>query len=106
LEVHNSSFTDPFRDMFSAGSETAATTMTWGMAEMIKNPTVMKKAQAEVVFNRNGKADETAMNEMKYLKVVVKETLRLHPPAPLLVPRESTQRGVKLMGMKFLSKLK
>jgi cytochrome P450 len=84
----------PFQDMFSAGSETSATTMTWGMAEMIKHPTVMKKAQAEVreVFNRKGKADETAMNEMKYLKLVVKETLRLHPPAPLLVPRESRQR--------------
>jgi cytochrome P450 len=80
--------------MFSAGSDTSATTMAWGMAEMIRNPTVMKKAQAEVrnVFNRNGKADETAMNEVKYLKLVVKETLRLHPPASLLVPRESTER--------------
>ena len=35
----------------------------------------MKKAQAEVreVFNRRGKVDETSINEIKYLKLIVKE---------------------------------
>ena len=64
------------------------------MAEMIKNPRVMKKAQQEVreIFAKNGSIDETALDEMKYLKAVVKETLRLHPSAPLLLPRESSER--------------
>jgi cytochrome P450 len=64
------------------------------MSEMMKNPEVMKKAQAEVreVFNRNGRVDETAINEMKYLKLLVKETLRAHPPSALLLPRESKER--------------
>ena len=67
-----------------------ATTINWAMAEMIRNPRVMKKAQVEVreVFNEKGKVDEIFMNELKYLKSVVKETLRLHPPAVFLVPRE------------------
>ncbi|KAK9212816.1 hypothetical protein WN943_002198 [Citrus x changshan-huyou] len=67
--------------------ETSATTVDWAMYEMMKNPRVMKKAQAEVreVFNRKGKVDETGINEMKYLKLVVKETLRLHPSAPLIL---------------------
>lgn len=57
---------------------------------MMKNPRVMKKAQDEVreVFNRRGSIDEMALNEMKYLKLVIKEILRLNAPVPLLLPRE------------------
>ena len=78
------------QNIFAAGGETSATTIDWTMAEMIRNPRVMKRAQAEVreVFKMNGRVDETCINEMKYLKLVIKETLRLHPPAPLLLPRE------------------
>ncbi|GMN62292.1 hypothetical protein TIFTF001_031379 [Ficus carica] len=81
-------------DIFGAGTETSATALDWAMAELIKNPRVMKKAQNEVrdVFCRKGSVDETAISEMTYLKSVVKETLRLHPSAPLLVPRECGQK--------------
>ncbi|RDY08283.1 Cytochrome P450 71D11, partial [Mucuna pruriens] len=80
-------------DIFGAGGETSATTINWAMAEMIRNPRVMKKAQVEVreVFNLKGRIDETSIDEQKYLKSVVKETLRLHPPLPLLFPRECGQ---------------
>ncbi|RZB41849.1 Cytochrome P450 71D11 [Glycine soja] len=80
-------------DIFAAGGETATTTINWVMAEIIRDPRVMKKAQVEVreVFNTKGRVDEICINELKYLKSVVKETLRLHPPAPLLLPRECGQ---------------
>ncbi|KAJ8766513.1 hypothetical protein K2173_023760 [Erythroxylum novogranatense] len=79
-------------DIFSAGSETSATTVEWAMSEMLKNPEVMERAQTEVreVFNRKGNVDETDINELKFLKSVIKETLRLHPPLPL-IPRECTE---------------
>ncbi|XP_024029892.1 cytochrome P450 71D9 isoform X2 [Morus notabilis] len=85
---------EAIKDVFSAGSETSATAVDWAMVEMIKNPKVMKKAQNEVrqVFSRKGSVDETVLSEMKYLKCIVKETLRLHPPAPLLVPRECREK--------------
>ncbi|CAL8152225.1 unnamed protein product [Prunus armeniaca] len=81
-------------DMFSAGSETSATAVDWAITEMIKTPRVMKTAQNEVreVFNRKGQIDETCIGEMKYLNMVIKETLRLHPPAPLLLPRECGEK--------------
>jgi cytochrome P450 len=79
-----------FQDIFGAGGETSATTIDWAMAEMIRDPRIMKKAQAEVrgVFSIIGRVDENYINELNYLKLVVKETLRLHPPGPLLLPRE------------------
>ncbi|TXG67686.1 hypothetical protein EZV62_008961 [Acer yangbiense] len=79
-------------DIFSAGSETSSTIIEWAMSEMLKNPRLMKEAQAEVrqVFDVKGKVDEFGIHELKFLKAVIKETLRLHPAAPLLVPRENS----------------
>jgi len=82
-----------FQDMFGGGGDTSGSTIVWAMAELVKDPRVMKKAQNEVreIFNTKEIVDENYINELKYLKSIVKETLRLHPPAPLLVPRECAQ---------------
>ncbi|PHT99577.1 Cytochrome 71D6 [Capsicum chinense] len=78
------------KDMFTAGTETSSTTIVWAMVEMLNNPRTFTKAQAEV---RDAFRDKVTFNindveELKYLKLVIKEALRLHPPAPLLAPRE------------------
>ncbi|PRQ32140.1 putative premnaspirodiene oxygenase [Rosa chinensis] len=81
-------------DIFTGGSETSATIVDWTMSEMIKHPRIMKRAQDEVreVFNRTQQVNETSIREMKYLKLVIQETLRLHPVVPLLLPRECGER--------------
>ncbi|KAG6686418.1 hypothetical protein I3842_11G018200 [Carya illinoinensis] len=86
-------------DMFVAGTDTTSTTLEWLMAELIKNPNIMKTAQDEVrrVVGMKSKIDKNDINQMNYLKCILKETLRVHPPAPLSVPRE-TSSSVKLGG--------
>ncbi|KAB2604612.1 hypothetical protein D8674_042249 [Pyrus ussuriensis x Pyrus communis] len=66
----------------------------WAMAELANNPGLMKKAQEEVrkCIGNKGKVTETETDHLQYLKMVIKETLRLHPPAPMILPRETASR--------------
>ncbi|PHU23669.1 Cytochrome P450 71A6 [Capsicum chinense] len=83
-------------DNFAAGTDTTYTALEWIMTELLRHPRAMEKLQNEV----RGLAQEVTeddLENMHYLKAVIKETLRLHPPIPLLVPREST-KDVKLLG--------
>ncbi|XP_047070785.1 desmethyl-deoxy-podophyllotoxin synthase-like [Lolium rigidum] len=77
-------------DMFAGGSDTAATTLQWTMAELVRNPKVMRKAQDEVRRALHGqpKVTEESLADLNYMRLVIKEALRLHTPAPLLIPRE------------------
>ncbi|XP_055816961.1 5-epiaristolochene 1,3-dihydroxylase-like [Solanum dulcamara] len=76
-------------DMFIGGTDTSSTTAVWAMTEMMRNPSIFAKAQAEVRKAFTDKYDDVV--ELKYLKLVVKETLRLHPPVPLSVLRECNE---------------
>ncbi|KAM7250344.1 hypothetical protein ACFE04_022227 [Oxalis oulophora] len=77
-------------DLFMAGIESSSTTVEWAMSELLRNPRVMKKAQEEVrrVFNTMINVCESGIDQLEYLKLVIKETFRLHPSIPLLLPRE------------------
>ncbi|XP_061338863.1 cytochrome P450 71D9-like [Gastrolobium bilobum] len=81
-------------DVFAGGTSTTARTLDWAMSELVKNPRMMERAQAEIrrVFDGKGRVDEAKLHELKYLKSVIKETLRLHIPLPLLLPRECSER--------------
>ncbi|CAO2205438.1 unnamed protein product [Urochloa humidicola] len=83
--------------MFEAGTDTSFIVLEYAMVRLMQNPSLMNKLQAEVrnnnhmVANKKGVAlvTEDDLKGLAYLKAVIKETLRLHMPAPLLVPHLS-----------------
>ncbi|KAI3464031.1 hypothetical protein Pfo_020694 [Paulownia fortunei] len=76
------------------GTDAVAAVVVWAMTALLKNPMLMKKVQAEI--RQLGKKDFIEENDiatLPYLRAVIKETLILYPPAPLLVPRETLQKS-------------
>uniref|UniRef100_N1QRG2 Cytochrome P450 76C2 n=1 Tax=Aegilops tauschii TaxID=37682 RepID=N1QRG2_AEGTA len=88
-----------FTDLFAAGSDTSSSTVEWAMAELLRNPSSMAKVcddLAQVIGSRRN-IEEADIVRLPYLQAVIKETFRLHPPAPLLLPRQP-EMTVKIAG--------
>ncbi|XP_027923470.1 cytochrome P450 CYP736A12-like [Vigna unguiculata] len=77
-------------DMITAAFDTSSTTVEWAMSQLLRHPAVMKRLQQELthVVGMKRQVEENDLEKLSYLNMVVKETLRLHPVAPLLLPRE------------------
>lgn len=86
--------TSTFQDIFLGAVDTSSVSMIWAMAELANNPRCMEKVQTEIrtCIGRKPMVDESELDKLKYLKLVVKETLRLHPPASLLIPHETIRQ--------------
>ncbi|KAH9321162.1 hypothetical protein KI387_015801, partial [Taxus chinensis] len=80
-------------DMFVAGTDTSTAEMEWAMSELLRKPYVTRKVQDEIelVVGNYRTVSESDLASLEYLQCVVKETLRLYPSGPLLVPHESTE---------------
>ncbi|XP_047324952.1 trimethyltridecatetraene synthase-like [Impatiens glandulifera] len=80
-------------DLLSGGTESSTITSEWAMSEMLKNPETFKKAHEELnrVIGPNRWVKEKDMPNLPYIDAITKETMRLHPVVPMLVPRESIE---------------
>eukprot|EP00246_Nothoceros_aenigmaticus_P014460 TRINITY_DN5497_c0_g1_i1.p1 TRINITY_DN5497_c0_g1~~TRINITY_DN5497_c0_g1_i1.p1 ORF type:complete len:377 (-),score=45.28 TRINITY_DN5497_c0_g1_i1:431-1522(-) len=86
-------------EMLSAGTETSSTAMEWTMSEVLRHPEIYAKVRAELdaVVGKERLVTEADIPDLPYLRAVVKEGLRLHAVAPLLIPHCSTEH-TKVMG--------
>ncbi|KAG7634247.1 Cytochrome P450 superfamily [Arabidopsis suecica] len=87
-------------DVFLAGVNAGVITMIWTMTELTRHPRVMKKLQKKIratLGSNKERITEEDLEKVEYLKMVIEETFRLHPPAPLLLPR-LTMSDVTIQG--------
>ncbi|EFH45138.1 hypothetical protein ARALYDRAFT_912358 [Arabidopsis lyrata subsp. lyrata] len=74
-------------DVMFGGTETVASAIEWAMTELMKNPHELRKLQQELaeVISLNRQFHESDLENLPYFRCAMKETLRLHPPIPLLL---------------------
>ncbi|KAI9161327.1 hypothetical protein LWI28_016372 [Acer negundo] len=75
-----------FMEIFMASVDSTSTAMQSAMAELINRPEIFKKLREEInsVVGSNQLVKESDVPNLPYLQAVLKETLRLHPPGPML----------------------
>ena len=79
--------------MISAGTDTTMVTMTWVIAALLNNKHVLAKVKEELdtYVGKERQVQDADVNNLVYLQAVVKETMRLYPPIPLLAARQFSE---------------
>lgn len=80
-------------DLVAAGTDTTSNTVEFAMAEILNRPQVLQKVQEELdmVVGKDNIVEEQHIYKLPYLQAVMKETLRLYPVLPLLVPHRPSK---------------
>ncbi|XBI50956.1 hypothetical protein VPH35_033554 [Triticum aestivum] len=90
-------------DIFAGATQTTGVALEWAMAELVRHPETMAKAQLEIpeVLGQ-GRAvfTNSDLAGLHYMRMIIKEVLRLHPPGPLIPRRAREDR--KVMGFDML----
>lgn len=81
------------QDLIAGGTESSAVTVEWAISELVKKPEIFKKATEELdrVIGKDRWVEEKDIANLPYVYAIAKETMRLHPVAPFLVPREARE---------------
>ncbi|MFS7972563.1 putative cytochrome P450 [Helianthus anomalus] len=79
--------------IITAGFDSTAVTLTWAIVLLLNNPETLKRAQEELDLHvgRKRLVDESDIKNLFYLQAIIKETLRLYPPAPISLLHQSTE---------------
>ncbi|WP_054373759.1 cytochrome P450 [Rhodococcus rhodochrous] len=77
---------EELRTLLVAGHETTATSVCWALFHLHRHPDVRARVMAEV-RNLGSTATPEQLARLPYLTAVCNETLRLHPPVPIVLRR-------------------
>lgn len=81
-------------EFLNGGTDTTSTALQWIMANLVKHPHIQTRLLdeiSEVMGEEKGEVKEYDLQKMKYLKAVILEGLRRHPPGHFVLPHSVTQ---------------
>ncbi|XP_062196286.1 cytochrome P450 89A2-like [Phragmites australis] len=87
-------------EFLSGGTDSTVAAMQWTMANLVAQPEIQAKLRADIhhVAGAGAGIQEEHLPRMPYLRAVVLEGLRRHPPGHLMVPHAATEGGATLDG--------
>ncbi|KAJ4973124.1 hypothetical protein NE237_006298 [Protea cynaroides] len=76
-----------------ASTDPIAVSLSWTLSSLLNNRHVLKKAQEELEIHvgKERNVEEKDISKLVYLQAIIKETFRLFPDTPLLIPHEATE---------------
>ncbi|XP_048500488.1 cytochrome P450 76AD1-like [Beta vulgaris subsp. vulgaris] len=79
--------------LFIAGTSSTSNTLEWAMTELLLNPEKMKKAQTEIdqILGKDAFIQESDISKLPYIQAIAKETHRMHPATPFLIPHKAVK---------------
>lgn len=91
-EISRSHLMDELITLFVAGHETTSNALTWTFYLVAKHPEVQQRLQAELDDVLSGKAPTFEdLEKLSYTEMVIKESMRLYPPAWTLNSRQANE---------------
>lgn len=83
-----------------AGTETTATALTGTTFHLLKNPEYLQKLKDEIrsTFSSFEDVNLNKMAQLKYLQACLTEGLRMYPPVPIVIIRQTPKQGCIING--------
>ncbi|KAF8696272.1 hypothetical protein HU200_037175 [Digitaria exilis] len=81
-------------EFLDGGTDTTSTGLQWIMAELVKNPGIQEKLYNEIkatIDDDKEEVTEEDVHKIPYLKAVILEGLRKHPPAHFVLPHKAAE---------------
>ncbi|OEL17898.1 Cytochrome P450 89A2, partial [Dichanthelium oligosanthes] len=100
-------FVSLISEFLGAGTDSTAAALEWTMANLVKHPQVQQKLRLEIIDaiasgDERAVVEEDDLSRLPYLKAVVLESLRRHPPVPFVLRHTDGAEAAEALGLSRL----